>query len=1355
MFLFCISATCGGTYQSLDGIISSEGFGSPGAYPANTECLYRIVGPSGTSVELQFKQIHLPDDGDDGNCSEVDHISIYSVMPSDSDAVNQVQEDLLGQYCGQLVPSTIQGASNEILIKFKTFVGNTIYKGFQVKYNISHDRCRQDIIAESGTITSPGYPIRLGVNRFCEWRITVPKGRRVTAKIVDLDLSITAGPYSQRLIFYNDFVTRIRIKTLTGADTLQTINSSDNKMLISAWIRIPTNNRGFKIEFNSDDRTICEGSLNEVDGIIYSPNNVSTFICEYTRDRHISTVTTGTLVLELKDVKAGLRTMPDCRFLTSKILVQWKNAPNDADSYFAKLCGNDISDTIIYTPFHDTVISARQSLYGGPTNFTLFYRTLNCGGIFTASPIFEQPSFTDQPLTSIGCAYYVSQRAGVTMHIRVEKMKMTLTCDKEYIQIHNGPTPLSPHLVRYCGTALPSEPLNTQSEYLYMYYYSETYNPGSEFRIDVVPTRAACGGVIHMPINTIQSPGNGSYYNNMECVWELRADAGYTIDLWFKDRFYIEDTVDCVKDYVEVSKLTGVDTWESMGKFCGRHLPPVFNTTSSKMKVKIHTDATNAGDGFTFEWVQKCGGLFSVTDDIQTMISPRYPQSYDPNLKCNYTFVAPTTSQYINLAFKDFQLEETSRRCIYDNLTIYKYNEYAFHTDVFDKMATYCRQDSPGHVRIKGRAVVLFQTDQFHEKTGFLFEYHLDKCGADINSTTDLESPKQGEDGELPSGLSCIWKITAPIGKNIVIRFEKVELEHSDTCWFDYVSVYRSHNMSDGYRAAKLCGDFTDRSIDLVSDKGAIELKTDTSNNKGSFRARVVMSTACSKTIEIRQANPIYNLEITQTNYEPNMDCHYLVKTDLGSIIKGKFDRFHVLPCNHNVTDVCSCDFVEVRDGGGPFAELIGKYCGHDLPRTFQSSSHLLWVRFATSSTNQTSSGFDLEFKRVSSVCGSPMINITTNETYVLEPPRVNGKYDKNLQCTWSIETAIGTSFEIIVERIDIEDPDQNGACSNDYLKITDDGVKDYIHDKTFEDDILYKGQSSQSKDVSFYMGLYRPQAPHIFCGHYEESYGVSYYTNSNKVHVKFVSNNEIERSGFKLTFLAAGDCHDYEGMQGRITVNVLKNCVYFVRAPQNHTISIYYNSIYFYDDNCTKSGMKIFDGASTSEPSVIACSYTQPNPFFSTSNVVKIAVNAQHEHSGNYDITFVATDKGRGCGGTLINYGGVFTSPLYPENNRNETDCRWTMHVPKNMKVALRFAVFDMGSKTTCNGNYVQIIEKSAAGEEEVKRSYCGGDEPAMYRSETSIVTVRLKTTRNFAGTGFIANYIGAFEGKAFEKGF
>lgn len=56
------------------------------------------------------------------------------------------------------------------------------------------------------------------------------------------------------------------------------------------------------------------------------------------------------------------------------------------------------------------------------------------------------------------------------------------------------------------------------------------------------------------------------------------------------------------------------------------------------------------------------------------------------------------------------------------------------------------------------------------------------------------------------------------------------------------------------------------------------------------------------------------------------------------------------------------------------------------------------------------------------------------------------------------------------------------------------------------------------------------------------------------------------------------------------------------------------------------------------------------------------------------YDLTYIASDKGQGCGGELFNYGGSISSPMYPLNDRNYSDCRWIINVPQNLVVALQF---------------------------------------------------------------------------------
>lgn len=53
--------------------------------------------------------------------------------------------------------------------------------------------CGGIVDLESGIIESPGYPARSLNRGLCEWRITVPAGRRVRAEFIDFDLIPTSN----------------------------------------------------------------------------------------------------------------------------------------------------------------------------------------------------------------------------------------------------------------------------------------------------------------------------------------------------------------------------------------------------------------------------------------------------------------------------------------------------------------------------------------------------------------------------------------------------------------------------------------------------------------------------------------------------------------------------------------------------------------------------------------------------------------------------------------------------------------------------------------------------------------------------------------------------------------------------------------------------------------------------------------------------------------------------------------------------------------------------------------------------------------------------------------------------------
>jgi cubilin len=203
--------------------------------------------------------------------------------------------------------------------------------------------------------------------------------------------------------------------------------------------------------------------------------------------------------------------------------------------------------------------------------------------------------------------------------------------------------------------------------------------------------------------------------------------------------------------------------------------------------------------------------------------------------------------------------------------------------------------------------------------------------------------------------------------------------------------------------------------------------------------------------------------------------------------------------------------------------------------------------------------------------------------------------------------------------------------------------------------------------------------SPHIYCG---SSLPVEYISMSSMIQIKFKSNELRNSSSFNLSVNITNACErNYTAMQGRLRINTfdIQKCKSTIRVPSNYKISLYFYAFTIYDGkNCEKNFMKIYDGSFESGTLLrTACGYTLQDPIFSSSNQLSLYFSFLEDrtfYKPLIDVLYVATDKGRGCGGEIFNYAGVFTSPLYPATNRTNYDCTWSIRVPNNLKVALKF---------------------------------------------------------------------------------
>lgn len=1284
---------CGGTIRSNNGFLTSPNYPGLGAYPSKAQCDYRLTGLINHVYNVTIIDIDLPPMNETECDRNQDHIAIFSIIP-DFNGTGEDNMREIGIFCGSDKPnSSFLTDTNEFLVQFRTAdKTKNLYKGFKLLYEASKTSCGGMVEGSSGIITSPGYPTHTLNKLFCEWKITVPKGRRVKVEFLDVDLLSSSSQLLQRIGVYNDFRYSNRLIFLTSNSSLnEPLHSSDNRIMVTMWIRIPSSNRGFKLKFSSDSNTICEGSLNDETGAIFPPLdlNLASYTCDYIRDlKPISSDNKGTIAYYFKDISVGKK-ITNCRYASTVINVKRRSGEGDDENFLARICGNATNALTVLSPFPDVNIEVRQNNYFGQINYTMHYKTFNCGGMLTGGGVNliknSQITATDE---KVDCAWFVKYDTGYSVSIVFTNLRMKMSCDDEYIQIYNGPTALSPSIGKFCGTDASKNVMVSQKNAIFIEYHTENFigsSKDSVFEIKLESSSFGCGGILNKNNYNFQTPlYDKGYPPNTECIWEIRADSGYHVGLLFQGRFNIEEVTNCTHDYVEVFDFEN-DDWKSFGRYCGRNIPRAFNSTAEKMKVIFRSDSKTTAEGFSAIWNQNCGGIFYAEKTPKILSSPGYPKLYGSNLNCNYTLIADDSKSFINLNFLDFAVETTGSKCMYDNITIWKSSDYYYAgvSSTPEKVGTYCGTSNPGKFRHREKTTIMFRSDRWVERKGFQLEYKLDDCGGSVRNSSMINSPTFLVTTSYFGTLYCTWNITAPDNKKIVVKFENFSMDHSDGCYYDYVEIFNGTTTNDSLRLAKICGNLTDLIKPIVIDNNlaVIRLKTDQSSTFQGFSAAIYFKPKCDQNIYLDNDKRTFILDKTNQQYSESMECVYKITGEPMSALKLSFSEMHLSLCDPDKNqDPCSCDYVEVLDGNGPFSEVIGRFCGHDVPRSIVSSGSALYIRFVTDSM-RPSTGFKATITLIESPCGSvPYMNFTANGTdeyYVLSPSKEGlNKYVSNVRCTWIAEaSSYGKIFEIQFHKFKLE---YSEFCASDSLTLEDFALSNSVAEGLGQE-VIFRGKSQSTHSPSFYSGIAGPTAPHVYCG---STLPPDYISQSNKIKISFKSDAVNEFAGFNFTIRTMKACaRNFTALQGRlVSDDALENCKTSIKVPANYTVALYFSRFYLYQTDCAKSFLKVYDGDFENGKLLqTLCGYTIPDPIFSTTNQLSVIFhyeeNSEYYMRGNYDITYLASDKGQGCGGEIFNYGGLFSSPLYPSSNRTLNDCYWSITVPQNLKVALRFA--------------------------------------------------------------------------------
>uniref|UniRef100_A0A8C2IPK3 Procollagen C-endopeptidase enhancer 2b n=1 Tax=Cyprinus carpio TaxID=7962 RepID=A0A8C2IPK3_CYPCA len=243
----------------------------------------------------------------------------------------------------------------------------------------------------------------------------------------------------------------------------------------------------------------------------------------------------------------------------------------------------------------------------------------------------------------------------------------------------------------------------------------------------------------------------------------------------------------------------------------------------------------------------------------------------------------------------------------------------------------------------------------------FLLSRQTFTCGGNITGESGVIG-SQGYPGVYPPNSRCVWRVTVPEGKVVVLSFRLLDLESDNLCRYDYVDVYSSH--ANGQRLGRFCGTFRPGDLVSTNNKMLIQMVSDANTAGSGFLA--VYSAAnpnergdqyCGGRL-MKRSGTFKTPNWPEKDYPAGVTCSWHIVARKNQIIEVKFEKFDVERDNY-----CRYDHVAIFNGGEiNDAKRIGKYCGDSPPAPVFSEGNQLFIQFL-SDLSLTADGFIAHYR--------------------------------------------------------------------------------------------------------------------------------------------------------------------------------------------------------------------------------------------------------------------------------------------------------------------------------------------------------------------------------------------------------
>ncbi|XP_013175197.1 PREDICTED: cubilin-like [Papilio xuthus] len=1301
---------CGGEIDaSTHGHISSPG--SPGRYPPNRDCYWRLTTAIGKRIQLHFFALDIESHV---NCS-FDYIAIYDG--------GHVKDPLIEKYCNSTQPAPLQSAGSELLIHFHSDAYNSGF-GFQIAYAPVEGipGCGGYFTGYRGEITSPNYNGKYISNLECEYKIKTSEDTKIRINFVSFALEnsfrckydyvkIYDGPSSDSR-FVGKFCGTSYPKSYTStSNTLFIIFKSDHTMT----------SEGFRMTYES----ICHKQLYGDSGIIQSPGYPFSYpenkVCEYI----INTSPGKSIQLTFQDFNIENNSYSDCIYDNVEI----RDGPDINSTLLGRFCGSELLPPVQTSTFNIMYIRFRSDMSITGAGFYANYTTIDteCGGIHRdTTGVISHPSDSETSYKdNQSCTWMIIAPEGMHIKLTWDRFKLESqirpSCTSDFVELYEIDDDNERSLLgRYCGFTIPPALISSTNRIMIKFESDNSIREtGFALSYSFVDERSHCGAFLVKSHGVIYSPGWPHVYEpNRDCIWTITVPIGQQIKLnisQFDLERPIRDKCD-LGDYLEIRNGATEQT-PLIGKYCGKFKSKRIISAANTLYLHFHSDFYLTGRGFKIEWdgtITGCGG--TLTSANGSISSPNYPNNYNENAECFYRIVTSAGSR-IRISFTDLDLEKTLH-CMDDYVEIFDGRD----TSALS-LGKHCNMSQAlRNIETSGNyAYIKFRSDFYISSKGFLLNYNT-VCQRNLTGNYGvIESP--GYPSNYPHYANCLWTITVPRGNKINVTFTHFDIfkshrnfawrrletyvqvrPHVDTCDTDFVQISETDGTSV---TEKLCGATLPKQINVQSNILNIKFKSGGYFSRSGFRLEWVKD-GCGG--HIQKIFGALSLDKRMNVAENEINCEWIIETPLGTSAKITFTELHMYDSKN-----CTEDAIEVYNGQSVDAPLITKIC-HRYSGMVQGSSNVLLVRFIKKSSLRNVF-FNSYFDSFRSGCGGK-ITAPSGIIYSKNYPK---NYDDNLDCIWSITVPKNHRIKLQMLEFDLysEDNDDSSSCEDlvniyETSNILDSNYTYHVCPKTNISEIVSK---------------------------------------SNEMSLQFLTNGYGTAKGFKASFVMICGARITAARDGVINNKFLQEsnetCTWTLLAPTPNLkikLTITHLSIpkYTLDStntsrSCPASFLRLLDGDDEDSPLIDEyCGNKVPPMIVSHGSAMTIQLGTYvGKISGQFSAHYTTLTSA--CGGTLTSEEGTIASPNYPQSYPPESDCEWILSTSPGNKVYITFEELNIENSEGCNEDYLEVREDNGGGR--LIGAFCGNVLPTNTTSASKLY-IKFHSDSRDTGRGFLIHY-------------